>query len=101
MKAKPKPRVEKGRIGQNFDDFLKEEGRLEESTNQAVKRVIAYQLAAAMEEQHLTKAALARQLKTSRSQLDRLLDPENTKVTLDTLSRAARAVGRELQLELR
>ncbi len=94
-------RVEKGRIGQSFDDFLKEEGRFEESTNQAVKRVLAYQLAAAMQEQQLTKVAFARKLKTSRSQLDRLLDPENTKVTLDALTRAARAVGRELQLELR
>lgn len=94
-------RIEKGRIGQSFDDFLKAEGRYEESTNQAVKRVIAFQLAAAMEELHLTKVAFAKKLKTSRSQLDRLLDPENTKVTLDALSRAARAVGRELQLELR
>ena len=107
MAKKPTPipimtaRIEKGRIGQSFDDFLKTEGRLDESTNQAVKRVLAYQLAAAMEEQHLTKVAFARKLKTSRSQLDRLLDPENTKVTLDALTRAARAVGRELQLELR
>ena len=93
--------TEKGRIGQSFDDFLKEEGRYEESTNQAVKRVLAFQLAAAMENQHLTKAAFAKKLKTSRSQLDRLLDPENTKVTLDALTRAAHAVGRHLQLELR
>ena len=96
-----KPRVEKGHIGQSLDAFLNEEGRYEESTNQAVKRVIAYQLAAAMEAQQLSKAALARKLKTSRSQLDRLLDPNNTKVTLDALTRAAHAVGRELQLELR
>ena len=96
-----KTQITKGRIGQSFDDFLKEEGRYEESTNQAVKRVIAFQLAAAMDDQHLTKAALARKLKTSRSQLDRLLDPENTKVTLDALTRAAHAVGRQLQLELR
>jgi transcriptional regulator with XRE-family HTH domain len=63
--------------------------------------VIAHQLAAAMEAQQLTKSAFARKLKTSRSQLDRLLDPENTKVTIDALSRAAHAVGRELQLGLR
>ena len=93
--------IEKGRIGQNFDDFLKEEGRYEESTNQAVKRVLAHQLAVAMKDRHLTKAAFAKKLKTSRSQLDRLLDPENTKVTLDALTRAAHAVGRTLQLELR
>ncbi len=90
-----------GTIGQSFDGFLKEEGRYDESTNQTVKRVIAFQLAAAMKNQRLTKTALARQLKTSRSQLDRLLDPDNTKVTLDSLSRAAHAVGRHLQLKLR
>ena len=96
-----KTKTEKGRIGQRFDDFLREQGCYEESTNQAVKRVIAHQLAAAMEAEQLTKSAFARKLKTSRSQLDRLLDPENTKATLDGLSRAAQAVGRELQLELR
>ena len=84
-----------------FDDFLREQGRYDESTNQAVKRVIAHQLAAAMEAQELTKSAFARKLKTNRSQLNRLLDPENTKVTIDALSRAAHAVGRELQLGLR
>lgn len=94
-------RRENGSIGQSFDDFLKEQGRFEESTNQAVKRVIAYQLAAAMEKQKMTKSALARKLHTSRSQLDRLLDPDNTHVTLDALTRAAHAVGRRLQLELR
>jgi antitoxin HicB len=93
-------KIEKGRIGQSFDDFLKEQGRHEESTNQAVKRVLAYQLEAAMQAQHLSKTALARKLKTSRSQLDRLLDPDNTHVTLDTLTRAAPAVGRKLQLKL-
>ncbi len=93
--------MERGRIGQSFDDFLKEEGRYEESTNQAVKRVIAYQLAAAMKNQQLTKIAFAKKLQTSRSQLDRLLDPDNTNVTLESLTRAARAIGRELQLELR
>ena len=94
-------KIEKGRVGQDFDDFLKEQGRFEDSTNQAVKRVIAFQLAAAMKEQHLTKVAFAKKLKTSRSQLDRLLDPENNNVTLEALTQAARAVGRRLQLELR
>jgi len=96
-----KKTTEKGSIGQSFDDFLREEGRYEESTNQAVKRVIAFQLAAAMEDQQMSKSALARKLHTSRSQLDRLLDPENTNVTLEALTRAAHAVGRRLQLELR
>ncbi len=93
--------IEKGKIGQSFDDFLAAEGRYEESTNQAVKRVIAFQLAAAMEEQHLTKVAFAKKLQTSRSQLNRLLDPDNTNVTLDSLTRAAKAIGRVLQLELK
>jgi antitoxin HicB len=93
-------RIERGRIGQSFDDFLKEQGRHHESTNQAIKRVLAYQLEVAMEEQQLTKTAFAKKLKTSRAQLDRLLDPENTHVTLDALARAATAVGRTLRLEL-
>ncbi|MDB5338707.1 MAG: hypothetical protein JWN70_4326 [Planctomycetaceae bacterium] len=93
--------TKKGKLGYSFDDFLKAEGRYEESTNQAVKRVIAFQLAASMKEQHLTKVAFAKKLQTSRSQLDRLLDPENTNVTLDSLTRAAKAIGRVLQLELR
>jgi predicted XRE-type DNA-binding protein len=96
-----KRRAEKGSIGQSFDQFLEEQGRLEESTNQAVKRVIAFQLASAMEEQQMSKSTLARKLHTSRSQLERLLDPDNTKVTLDALTRAAHAVGRQLQMELR
>ena len=96
-----KKRMEKGSIGQSFDEFLKEQGRFEESTNQAIKRVIAFQLIAEMEKQQLSKTALTRKLHTSRSQLDRLLDPDNTNVTLDALTRAAHAVGRRLQLELR
>jgi antitoxin HicB len=93
--------VEKGRIGQSFDAFLKEEGWLEESTAQAVKRAIAHQLAMAMKVQHITRADLAKKPHTSRSQLDRLLDPEKTGVMLEALTRAAHAVGRELQLELK
>jgi antitoxin HicB len=96
-----KNRIEKGRIGQSFDSFLKEQGRHQASTPQAIKRVIAYQLVAAMQEQKLSKTAFAKKLKTSRSQLDRLLDPDNAHVTLDALARAAKAVGRELQLQLR
>lgn len=80
--------------------FLKEQGIYEETTEQAVKRVIVYQLAAAMKEKGINKIEMAKQLKTSRSQLDRLLDPENDKVTLATLLRAAKAIGRSLRLEL-
>jgi antitoxin HicB len=90
----------KGRIGSSFDDFLKGEGIYEEVTARAIKRVIARQLDALMEEQGLTKSELAKRMKTSRAQLDRLLNPENESVTLGTLTRAARAVGRNLHMEL-
>jgi antitoxin HicB len=89
-----------GRIGSSFDDFLKEDGIYEEVTARAIKRVIARQLSALMQEEGLTKAALAKRMHTSRTQLDRLLDPENESVTLGTLTRAAHAVGRQLRMEL-
>ena len=90
----------KGRIGSSFDDFLKEERIYEEVTARAIKRVIARQLDTLMQTQGLTKASLARRMKTSRAQLDRLLDPDNESVTLATLTRAAQAVGRSLRMEL-
>ncbi len=90
----------KGRIGSSFDAFLKEDGIYEEVTARAIKRVIARQLDALMAAQKLTKSALARRMKTSRAQLDRLLDPEKESVTLGTLTRAAQAVGRNLRMEL-
>jgi antitoxin HicB len=90
----------RGRIGSSFDDFLKEDGIYEEVTARAIKRVIARQLGVLMQEEGLTKAALAKRMRTSRAQLDRLLDPENESVTLGTLSRAAHAVGRQLRMEL-
>ena len=93
--------VEKGKAGALFSDFLKEQGTYNETTEQAVKRVIAYQLANAMQEKGISKVEMAKRLDTSRSQLDRLLDPDNDKVTLATLSRAAKVVGRQLTLELR
>jgi len=92
--------VEKGRAGQFFEDFLAEQGVREETTERAIKRVLAFQLSAEMESQGITKSEMARRLGTSRSQLDRLLDPDNGAVTLATLARAARAVGRTLRLEL-
>lgn len=85
-------------IGSSFESFLEEEGILEEST--AIKRVLARQIEQAMAAQGLSKAAMARAMHTSRPQLDRLLDPDNPAVTLDTLQRAAAAVGRRLRLEL-
>ena len=90
----------KGRIGSSLDDFLKEEDLYEEVTAKAIKRVIARQLNAVMRENHLTKTMLAKRMQTSRAQLDRLLDPDNDSVTLGTLTRAARAVGRNLRMEL-
>ena len=94
-------RTEKhARLGQSFDEFLKEQGTYEETTERAIKRVVAYQLAQIMSEQDIAKAEMARRLSTSRAQLDRLLDPEHEGVTLGTLTRAAKAVGQSLRLEL-
>lgn len=90
----------KGRIGSSFDEFLKEEGIYAEVSARAIKRVIARQLDSLMQNQRLTKSALAKRMRTSRAQLDRLLDPDNESVTLDTLTRAAQAVGRHLRMEL-
>jgi antitoxin HicB len=90
----------KGRVGSSFDDFLKQEGLYEEVTARAIKRVLARQLDALMQDQKITKSELARRMHTSRAQLDRLLDPENESVTLGTLARAAQAVGRQLRMEL-
>ena len=95
-----KEEVEKGTVGQSFDDFLKEEGMYEEVTEYAIKKVIALELAQAMKEQGISKTELARRLETSRSQLDRLLDPNNDGVSLNSLQRAAKAVGRSLQVRL-
>ena len=90
----------RGRIGSSFDEFLKEDGLYEEVTARAIKRVIARQLDVQMRRNGLTKSAMARLMRTSRAQLDRLLDPENESVTLGTLARAAHAVGRTLRMEL-
>ena len=88
-----------GRIGSLFDDFLKEEGIFEAVQAGALKKVVAHQLAEAMKAQKLTKVAMAKRMNTSRSQLDRLLDPHNQSLSLDTLTRAAAAVGRQIRLE--
>lgn len=86
-------------IGSSLDDFLKEEGVYEETQALAIKEVVVWQLIEAMEKQSLSKARLAIMLKTSRSQVDRLLDPTRD-VTLSTLQRAAALVGRKVQIEL-
>jgi hypothetical protein len=87
-------------IGSSFDSWLREEGTYEETTAAAIKRVLARQIEAAMEEGKVTKAEMARRMQTSRAALDRLLDPENDAVTLRTLQKAALAVGREIRFEL-
>lgn len=87
-------------LGSDFDSFLEEEGLLEEAEAVATKRVLAFQITRAMEEQKLSKAAMARRMKTSRSALDRLLDPTIPSVTLLTIERAARALGRRLRVEM-
>jgi antitoxin HicB len=86
--------------GSTFDSFLEKEGILEEVEAVAIKRVLAWQLEQAMQEQQKTKQAMAKQLHTSRSQLDRLLDPRNVSVTLDTITRAARALGKRVILRV-
>lgn len=91
--------MSKKHIGSSLDDFLKEEGTFEETQALAIKEVVVWQLIEAMKNQSLSKARLAIMLKTSRSQVDRLLDPTRD-VTLSTLQRAAALVGRKVQVEL-
>ena len=87
-------------IGSDFDDFLKEEGIQEEVTAAAIKRVIAWQLAVAMKRNHITKTEMAARMRTSRAVVNRLLDEDDTSVTLATLARASLAVGIPLKIEL-
>jgi antitoxin HicB len=88
------------RLGSDFEDFLKEEGLFEKVQALAVKELVAYRLLELIRQKHVTKDALAKRMKTSRAQLDRLLDPNNPSVTLSTLSKAAVALGCTLRVEL-
>ncbi|MGH6871085.1 MAG: Fis family transcriptional regulator [Rhizomicrobium sp.] len=88
-------------LGSSFDDFLKEEGLYEEVTAAAMKRVLAWQIAQLMKKQHVTKSVMAKRMRTSRAALDRLLDESNTSVTLQTMGRAAMALGKELSVTLK
>ena len=92
--------MNKKHIGSKFDDFLEEEGILAETEATAVKRVIAFQIEQLMNKNRLSKSAMARRMHTSRSSLDRLLDPENPSITLQTLERAASALGKRLKINL-
>ena len=91
--------MSKPRIGSTLDSFLNEEGIYEETQTRAIKEVVAWELAEAMRAQSMSKSRMATLLKTSRSQVDRLLDPTSD-VTLSTLQRAAALVGRKVQIEL-
>ena len=86
-------------LGSSFDDFLKDEGVYEETTAIAVKRVLAWQLEQAMAEKKLSKNQMAKAMNTSRSQLDRILNPDVDGIRLDTMIKAARAVGRKVRIE--
>ncbi len=97
MATKDKPRIDRS---ETFDDFLSEQGLLADAEEQAIKEIIADQIRDAMGDQGISKTAMAARMKTSRRQLERLLDPANPSVTLSTLTRAARAVGRTLRVEL-
>ena len=91
--------MSKKHMGSSIDDFLKEEGIFEEAQAQAVKEVVAWQLAEAMRKRKISKNKLATLLKTSRSQVDRILDPKND-ITLGSLQRAAAMVGRRVTIKL-
>jgi plasmid maintenance system antidote protein VapI len=91
--------MSKKHMGSSIDDFLKKEGIFEEAQAQAVKEVVAWQLAEAMKKKKISKNKMAALLKTSRTQIDRLLDPEND-ITLTSLQRAAAMVGRRVSIKL-
>jgi antitoxin HicB len=92
---KPNPRS-----GSNFDDFLKEEGLYDEVTAKALKRAISEQLKEGMVANRITKVAMAARMETSRTQVDRLLDPDNLKIQFDSLVKAATAIGKHVEIRL-
>src|SRR3990172_1512000 len=96
---KKKPHRSTGKLT-TLDRFLKEEGKLEEFEAVAIKEVLAWQIGEAMKAQNLSRKRLAERMNTSRSQINRLLDPKDGNVTIATLPRAAKIVGRSLRLEL-
>jgi DNA-binding Xre family transcriptional regulator len=90
--------MNKKHLGSDFDDFLKKEGILVDAETAAMKRVIAFQITELMNENKLSKTELAKRMRTSRSSVDRLLDPKNEAVTLQTLEKAASALGKKLHV---
>ena len=93
--------IETGKVGSSFEDFLKEQGTYEETTERAVKRVLAFQLAEEMKAKGITKVKMAEMLDTSRAQLNRLLDPTADNVTIASLAKVAKMMGRSIHIELR
>jgi len=93
-------RKTKVRVGSSFSAFLKQEGTYAETSAVAIKRVIAWQLEEAMRKQSVSKNEMAKRMRTSRSHLDRILDPDNDRIQLDTVFKAARVLGREVRVEL-
>ena len=87
-------------IGSSFDSFLEEEDILAETSAEALKRVLAWQIRDFLDTNHITKATFAQRMKTSRSQLDRLLDPENTTISLKTLVSTANAMGKHIEINI-
>jgi DNA-binding phage protein len=96
-----KPKKPNPRSGSTLEALLRADRHYEDCQTDAIKKVLAYKLGKAMEQKNLSKAAMASRMETSRSQLDRLLDPENESVTLHTMKKAAEAVGLKLELQLR
>jgi len=94
MKIKPE------NIGSDFDDFLRDDGIYDEVAAAAIKRVIAMQIEDEMKRRRITKSEMAERMNTSRAALDRLLDPNNTSLTLATLGKAAQVLGKKLRVEL-
>jgi antitoxin HicB len=92
--------INRKHIGTSFDSFLRKEGIRDEVRRDAAKMVLAFQLLDTMKKTGVTKVAMARHMRTSRSSLDRILDPKNKAITLDTLERAAAALGKRLRVEL-
>ena len=96
----PQTKKANAHVGSNFEDFLREEGRLEESTALALKRVLAWEIQQAMEKADVSQAEMARRMRTSRAVIRRLLDKDDPSVTLTTMSKAATALGKSLRLKL-
>jgi len=92
--------MKKKHLGSRFEDFLKEEGILEECRASAIKFKLAHELGKAMSQQKISKAEMAKRLKTSRTGIDRLLDPENTSITLNTMAKVAHLLGKRIDFAL-